>query len=128
MIVYVPGFSETPVVLDSLVELVDLFPTLVDLTKITESLKTCPKNHQDKNIVCTEGRSMVPLMAKSVNGMVSINSIEHCQCFIKDVNKTAFYLLVLFTFRMLSRNLQFLPSIQDQECSQLKNQIVIDHA
>lgn len=53
---------------DSLVELVDLFPTLVDLTKVSERLKTCSGN---SNItLCTEGRSLLPLIISTLQNKV----------------------------------------------------------
>lgn len=71
LIIHVPEFSESAVVLDSLVELVDLFPTLVDLTKVSRPIKTCPKKNSAQNIICTEGRSLVPLMTKSIGKQVN---------------------------------------------------------
>lgn len=71
LIIHVPRFSKSARTLNSLVELVDLFPTLVDLTKISEPLKTCSERKSSQNIICTEGRSLVPLMAKSVEPKVS---------------------------------------------------------
>lgn len=49
--------------IDELVELVDIFPTLVDLTKVTNKLNTCPKETVN---LCTEGRSLIPLMMNDV--------------------------------------------------------------
>lgn len=49
------------VIIDQLVELVDLFPTLVDLTQVTSALEICSKNGTNSKL-CTEGRSLVPLM------------------------------------------------------------------
>ena len=44
-----------------LVELVDLFPTLVEAAGFTP-LETCPENSHDVKL-CTEGSSLMPLMA-----------------------------------------------------------------
>lgn len=54
---------------NSLVELVDIFPTLVELTNITENLKTCPENSNME--LCTEGRSLVPLIMATLQDEVS---------------------------------------------------------
>lgn len=70
-IIHVPHLTtnnKKMITTNSLVELVDVFPTLVDLTKISESLKTCTG---DKNIkLCTEGRSLVPLIVSAVQNQV----------------------------------------------------------
>lgn len=65
LLIHVPGLSKHKIVLNNLVELVDLFPTLVDLTQISDSLKTCSINNSE-NLVCTEGRSLVPIMADAI--------------------------------------------------------------
>ncbi|XP_022902900.1 iduronate 2-sulfatase [Onthophagus taurus] len=70
LIIQVPGMTQTMIVLDDLVELVDLFPTLVDLTQITSSLEPCPRICEDStsklSLTCTEGRSLVPIMVSSL--------------------------------------------------------------
>lgn len=76
LIIHVPGLSEAPIILDGLVELVDLFPTLVDLTQISEPLKTCSQDNPERNIICTEGRSLVPLMVAKASNSHEV-SIKH---------------------------------------------------
>lgn len=69
LILFVPGLSITNVKIDSPVELVDLFPTLVDLTQISNSLELCNRNKSNIKL-CTEGRSLVPLMYDSTKGVI----------------------------------------------------------
>ncbi|XP_066152556.1 iduronate 2-sulfatase isoform X1 [Euwallacea fornicatus] len=60
LIIHVPRLSTRKIIINVLVELVDLFPTLVDLTAISESLPLCPSTKRYNT--CTEGRSLMRLM------------------------------------------------------------------
>ncbi|XP_017773219.1 PREDICTED: iduronate 2-sulfatase [Nicrophorus vespilloides] len=64
LIIHVPKWTETLVQSKELVELVDLFPTLVDLTQISPSLDTCSEKETK---LCTEGISLVPHMIDLIN-------------------------------------------------------------
>lgn len=70
-IIHVPRLSYSEVISNELVELVDLFPTLVDLTQISDTLEICSKNDTNSKL-CTEGRSLVPLMISSLHRKVTI--------------------------------------------------------
>ncbi|CAG9819697.1 unnamed protein product [Phaedon cochleariae] len=70
LIIHVPGLSKRQILSENLVELVDLFPTLVDLSQVSGPLKVCPKNNLN-NIICTEGKSLAPLMFDLAEGKVS---------------------------------------------------------
>lgn len=63
---YVPGLNTESSIIHTPVELVDLFPTLVELTQVTENLQPCNEN-QTNWILCTEGKSLVPLMYYAIN-------------------------------------------------------------
>ena len=58
----IPGVTDNGMKTSKLVELVDLFPTLVEAAGF-ESLETCPDTTESSRGVklCTEGRSMLPL-------------------------------------------------------------------
>jgi iduronate 2-sulfatase len=62
MIMRIPGVTDGGHVTDKLVEFVDLFPTLAELSGLP-SLPNCPGNIDDSRKVnlCTEGSSLVPL-------------------------------------------------------------------
>lgn len=60
---------------NELVELVDLFPTLVDLSHISPSLETCKVNTPN-SILCTEGRSLFPLMMSKVDKRFPVSMLE----------------------------------------------------
>lgn len=62
------------VILDDLVELVDVFPTLVDLTQVSDSLKSCDKDKITQ--LCTEGKSIVPMMYRAANKVIFNNNIQ----------------------------------------------------
>lgn len=62
LLIHVPQLNTESVIIHNLVELVDLFPTLVDLTQVSDSLETC---EGDQTELCTEGKSLVPLMYSS---------------------------------------------------------------
>ncbi|KAJ8931406.1 hypothetical protein NQ314_015678 [Rhamnusium bicolor] len=64
LLIHVPGLSNRKVVSNKLVELVDIFPTLVELTQISSPLPLCP-NHTT-TLVCTEGLSLVPVMIDEI--------------------------------------------------------------
>jgi len=63
MMVHVPGLTDGGIATDSLTEFVDLFPTLVEAAGF-EPLPLCPEVSKDIRL-CTEGRSLVPLMMNS---------------------------------------------------------------
>ena len=58
----VPGITDNGHSSRNLVEMVDLYPTLVDLAGLP-SMKTCGKNSGSEE-VCTEGASLVPLLSE----------------------------------------------------------------
>ena len=66
MMIRIPGTTDAGVVSDELVELVDLFPTLVEATGHS-SLDECPKapRQSDDVALCTEGTSLMPLADQS---------------------------------------------------------------
>jgi iduronate 2-sulfatase len=62
LMIRVPGVTDKGMVTDKLVELVDVFPTLADLSGLPP-LSRCPRPHQSRRIrLCTEGSSLVPLL------------------------------------------------------------------
>ncbi|CAG9864334.1 unnamed protein product [Phyllotreta striolata] len=61
LLIHVPRLSNTEIIFNNPVELVDIFPTLVDLTQISQPLKKCAG---DGAVLCTEGRSLVQSMVK----------------------------------------------------------------
>lgn len=73
LIIYVPDFSTDNIRIVTPVELVDIFPTLVDLTQVGQNLQPCNKNKSNWKL-CTEGKSLVPLMFSTPNKTVSTNS------------------------------------------------------
>ncbi|XP_057658384.1 plipastatin synthase subunit A [Diorhabda carinulata] len=75
LLIRVPGLSEREVIFQQPVELVDVFPTLVDLTQISSPLKTCPLKKVD--ITCTEGKSLIPHMVSKIKG----KEISHLTAF-----------------------------------------------
>ncbi|KAK9875806.1 hypothetical protein WA026_009593 [Henosepilachna vigintioctopunctata] len=76
LIIHVPHLSEREVIIEQLTELVDLFPTLVDLTQVAHAIPLCDEKGTNKKL-CTEGKSMVPLMTNAVK-----NFIGYYQVFI----------------------------------------------
>ncbi|ENN74397.1 hypothetical protein D910_12210, partial [Dendroctonus ponderosae] len=64
LIIHVPHLSSHQVAVKSLVELVDIFPTLVDLTQVGSALQRCPETKQ--LTTCTEGESLVPVMIEAL--------------------------------------------------------------
>lgn len=64
-----PGLR--PKTIDTPVELIDIFPTLVDLASLSNNIPKC-KNNADKTLLCFAGKSLVPLMLE--NG-----TIDSCQ-------------------------------------------------
>lgn len=62
------------VIIDDVVELVDLFPTLVDLTQVSHSLKTCDKDKSSQ--LCTEGKSLVPMMYRAAKNKVFLTLLK----------------------------------------------------
>ncbi|KAG6461730.1 hypothetical protein O3G_MSEX012817 [Manduca sexta] len=63
LIISAPGLPHNKVNVP--VELIDLFPTLVELSGIQKDIPEC--THQDKSILCFEGKSLVPLMKATQN-------------------------------------------------------------
>lgn len=61
-----PSLSKKTVVIEEVVELVDLFPTLIDVTNISKPLKKCKKENV---ILCTEGKSLMPLIVSKLRNM-----------------------------------------------------------
>lgn len=68
LIIHVPHLSSHRVAIKSLVELVDIFPTLVDLTQAGPALQRCPETKPVTT--CTEGESLVPVMIEAVEKQV----------------------------------------------------------
>ncbi|XP_025830062.1 iduronate 2-sulfatase isoform X2 [Agrilus planipennis] len=66
LIIRVPKLNEGHIISHELVELVDLFPTLVHLSGLSSGMQTCPKDKTVK--LCTEGKSLVPLMVSLAHG------------------------------------------------------------
>ena len=62
MMVRVPGVTDAGIVSDNLVEMVDIFPTLVDAAGLA-GLPQCAST-ASPDLTCTEGSSMVPLMTE----------------------------------------------------------------
>lgn len=71
LIIQVPSLVRNMEVVNELVELVDLFPTLVDLTQVSSSLPECPMG-RPKMERCTEGRSLVQVMVSTLQKLVGI--------------------------------------------------------
>ena len=61
MMIHAPGLTDAGVHTDALTELIDIFPTLVDLAELPR-IQRCPEYSRDIK-TCTEGTSMVPLIA-----------------------------------------------------------------
>ena len=61
----IPGVTDHGMKTTKLVELVDLFPTLVEAAGF-EPLKTCSKPSNNEKL-CSEGRSMIPLFDDPTN-------------------------------------------------------------
>ncbi|ELU10885.1 hypothetical protein CAPTEDRAFT_33932, partial [Capitella teleta] len=61
LMVSVPGDTDHGVISNSLTELVDLYPTLVDAADLPP-ITLCPEDSSDVD-VCTEGASLIPLVA-----------------------------------------------------------------
>lgn len=72
--IHVPKLNKNKIIIDNLVELVDLFPTLVDLTGVNSSIVRCPKNIPQTK-VCTEGTSLVPVMKSYLKNEVFLYSL-----------------------------------------------------
>ena len=66
---FIPRFN------DDLVELLDVFPTIVDLAGIRQ-LKSCP-SHSNNIITCTEGRSLAEVIQEKISDILSNNSISY---------------------------------------------------
>lgn len=75
LIIHVPELSMNNIVIEEQVELVDLFPTLVDLTQVSQPLKTCRRN-DGKQKLCTDGRSSVPLMNRYIFNENNVSIVE----------------------------------------------------
>ena len=59
LMIEIPGITENGVQTKKLVELVDIFPTLVEAAGF-DSLEVCPKSSHEI-VLCTEGTSLMPL-------------------------------------------------------------------
>jgi iduronate 2-sulfatase len=70
LLIHVPGLSRAEVFVDQFVELVDLFPTLVDLTQAAPALEICARDGHNSKL-CTEGRSLVPILVANERKQVS---------------------------------------------------------
>lgn len=67
LLITYPGMVESgPVIINKLVEMVDIFPTLAELA-LSTNLTTCSEESQDVPL-CTEGRSLVPLISRQGEG------------------------------------------------------------
>lgn len=64
LIIHVPFVHPYKISVDSLTELVDIFPTLVDLTQISRSIEKCSQNKTNLKL-CTEGTSLLAAMSIS---------------------------------------------------------------
>ncbi|KAJ8911048.1 hypothetical protein NQ315_004695, partial [Exocentrus adspersus] len=69
LLIHVPRLSKRRIIIEDLVELVDIFPTVVDLTQVAKSLPVCEKQHI--SLVCTEGSSLVSVMVDKLQSRVS---------------------------------------------------------
>ncbi|XP_021204789.1 iduronate 2-sulfatase [Bombyx mori] len=65
-----------PTVVHEPVELIDIFPTLVDLTKLSDEIPKC-LNHKDTSQLCFEGKSLVPFIENNSNGLEAF-AISQC--------------------------------------------------
>lgn len=54
----------TPKAIEAPVELIDIFPTLVDITGIKRDIPQCNKKNMD---LCFDGKSLLPLMKNTVH-------------------------------------------------------------
>ena len=63
LMISIPGRTDTGIESDNLVELVDLFPTLVEAAGL-DPLLPCKTKHPERMALCTEGISMLPLIAQ----------------------------------------------------------------
>ena len=60
MMIHIPGSTDHGITTDSIVEAVDLFPTLVEATGLSV-IKECPINNSGVHL-CTQGVSLLPLI------------------------------------------------------------------
>lgn len=71
MVIHVPNLSKTQIAVNSLAELVDIFPTLVDLTQVSDPLQRC---YVDEKVdLCTEGESLLPVMIEALEKQVCMS-------------------------------------------------------
>ncbi|XP_060532302.1 iduronate 2-sulfatase [Cylas formicarius] len=61
LLIHVPNLTKNKKKITKLVELVDIFPTLVDLTQISKPLSLCPVDNES-TALCSEGRSLASAM------------------------------------------------------------------
>ena len=59
MMIHIPGVTDEGVVSESIVEALDVFPTIAELA----GLGHIPKCRKSKELLCTEGKSLVPLLS-----------------------------------------------------------------
>lgn len=71
LVIHVPNLSKTQIAVNSLVELVDIFPTLVDLTQVSDPMPRCSVD--EKVDLCTEGESLLPVMIEALEKQVCMS-------------------------------------------------------
>jgi iduronate 2-sulfatase len=112
LLIHVPGLSRAEVIVDQLVELVDLFPTLVDLTQAAPALEICARDGHNSKL-CTEGRSLVPILVANERKQVFFLSHQSILC-------------IGTSFRFQQEKGQFFRSTRDLGLSPLKPRTVTD--
>jgi iduronate 2-sulfatase len=112
LLIHVPGLSRAEVIVDQLVELVDLFPTLVDLTQAASALEICARDGHNSKL-CTEGRSLVPILVANERKQVFFLSHQSILC-------------IGTSFRFRQEKGQFFRSTRDLGLSPLKPRTVTD--
>lgn len=60
------------IIIDSIVELVDIFPTIADLANISIPICLNEKNFLRAETICSEGISLVPLVKAALNEEVIV--------------------------------------------------------
>eukprot|EP00118_Oscarella_pearsei_P025460 m.308222 g.308222 ORF g.308222 m.308222 type:complete len:535 (+) comp43590_c0_seq1:32-1636(+) len=63
-LLHVPGVTDKGMKSDALVELIDIFPTLTDITGIPTP-EICPESEKPGLLTCVEGTSLAPLLKNS---------------------------------------------------------------
>ena len=80
MMLHLPGVIDQALYSDSLVEFVDIFPSLVEAAGLP-SLEKCPDNSRNVS-VCREGRSLLGLL----QGKSSLNLCSVCSSLYRPAN------------------------------------------